>query len=109
MDGDVSGFRVREPAPCHCLLTGHGVNEFLLTSLRRGLRLHWLCLNWTCIGECFSELMLVIGRFLAVINSHLNWQLWTKAVDLRCENQLTMKEEMMGLGLAWDYSTPPRD
>lgn len=57
--------------------------------------------NWTIIGELIRELMLVIGRFLAVINLHPSWQLWTKPVDPESENQLTTEEEIIVRGLDW--------
>lgn len=60
--------------------------------------------GWTVVGEFIGELMLVIGRFLAVINSHPSWQLATKPVNPDSENQLTAEEEIMVLGLAWDCS-----
>lgn len=58
--------------------------------------------NWTAVGEFLGELILVIGLFLAVINSHPTWQLWTKPANPYSDNQLTAEEEIIVLGLAWD-------
>lgn len=65
--------------------------------------------NWTAIGECFGKLILVIGRFLAVINSHPTWQLWTKPTNRYSDNQLTAEEEIIVLGLGWDCCAARRD
>ncbi|KAL0631754.1 hypothetical protein Q9L58_009383 [Maublancomyces gigas] len=65
--------------------------------------------NWTAVGEFLRELMLVIGRFFAVINSYPTWQLWTKPVNPYSENQLTAEEEIIVLGLAWDCCVARRD
>ncbi|KAL0631770.1 hypothetical protein Q9L58_009360 [Maublancomyces gigas] len=56
----------------------------------------------TVIGEFIGELMLVIARFQAVINSHPTWQLGTEPAAPDSENQLTAEEEVVILGLAWD-------
>lgn len=65
--------------------------------------------NWTAVGEFLGELMLVIGRFLAVINSHPTWQLWTKPANPYSENQLSAEEEIIVMGLAWDSCVARRD
>lgn len=56
------------------------------------------------IGELIGELMLIIGRFLAVINSHPTWQFRTKPANPDSENQFTAEEEIILVGLAWDCS-----
>lgn len=62
--------------------------------------------TWTAVGELIGQLMLVIGCFLAVVNT---WQLWTKPANSDSDNQLTAEEDMIVWGLAWGCCAARRD
>lgn len=58
--------------------------------------------SWTAVGEFFGELMLVIGRFLAIINSHPPGSSGRKLANPDNDNQLNAEEELILLGLSSD-------
>lgn len=63
-------------------------------------------MEFTVLGELAGELMLVVGRFMAVIHSYPSWDLGKGAeVDEYQDNQLTAEEEIVVLGLAWSCAS----
>lgn len=63
--------------------------------------------SWTALGELFGELILVIGWFLAVINSHHPGSSGRKLAN--SDNELNVEEELIDPGSAWDYCADRRD
>lgn len=58
--------------------------------------------QYAVIGELASELMLIYGRFVAVVNSHPTWDVGQKQeVDEYQENLLTEEEKIFTMGLIW--------
>lgn len=58
--------------------------------------------QYAVIGELASELMLIYGRFVAVVNCHPSWDVGEKQeVDEYQDNLLTEEEQIVTMGLVW--------